>query len=571
MRMKQILAAMDIGTNSVRLAVVQVGAGHTWTTLANQKQVVRLGEGEFETEGKKRKKGDEDARVSRLTEAAIARGALVCARFAEVARGFGAEEIIALATAAVREAENRDEFVDRVRDLSDLDVRVISGQEEARLIYLGVSSGVDIPAGQRALFMDIGGGSTELIVGDGQEHVFLDSLRNGAIRLTAEFVRNPKEPIPAAVWAQMQKQVRSMLAPAARAIAKAGFSAMYGSSGTAQNIAEIAAHIGPAPFPTSFRNYALTLDGAQNVMRRLCALPIEQRRRVPGINPERADIIIGGGCILQTVMETVGAASLRISDRGLREGIIIDRLRRDDVPAPATADALSLPAAGRKKKGGRLSAPAERETSSARLRSIKQLMEATHVDESHAAHIVRLSLSLFDQWKTLGLHVYGRARELLEYAALLHDAGFFVSHTDHQQHSYYLIRHSELLGFNDREVEIIASVALYHRKALPRKKHAHFAGLDGKTQRLIQVLSCALRLAEALDRSHLMLVQSVECEMQGNPSRMTLTLHATADAQLEVWAAQAQASAFEKTFGLLLEVRVAEIAGGEQTARPARF
>ncbi len=569
--MKQILAAMDIGTNSVRLAVVQVGPNHTWTTLANQKQVVRLGEGEFEAEGKKRKKGDEDAHASRLTEAAIARGALVCARFAEVARGFGADEIIALATAAVREAGNGSEFVERVHDLADLDVRVISGQEEARLIYLGVSSGVDIPQGQRALFMDIGGGSTELIVGSGQEHVFLDSLRSGAIRLTAQFVPDPKKPIPPAVWAQMQKQVRSMLAPAARAIAKAGFSAMYGSSGTAQNIAEIAAHIGPAAFPTSFRNYALTLEGAQNVMRRLCALPIEQRRRVPGINPERADIIIGGGCILQTVMETVGATSLRISDRGLREGILIDRLRRDDVPAQRPAEAFPFPALG-KKKASAFQQPdtTEGEASSARLRSIRQLMEATHVDEPHSAHIVRLSLSLFDQWKTLGLHVYGRARELLEYAALLHDAGFFVSHTDHQQHSYYLIRHSELLGFNDREVEIIASVALYHRKALPRKKHARFAGLDGKTQRLIQVLSCALRLAEALDRSHLMLVQSVACETQGNPSRLTLTLHATADAQLEVWAAEAQAPAFEKTFGLPLEVQVAPFAQREQTARPLR-
>lgn len=567
--MKQILAAMDIGTNSVRLAVVQVAPNHTWTTLASQKQVVRLGEGEFEAEGKKRKKGDEDTHASRLTEAAIARGALVCARFAEVARGFGADEIIALATAAVREAGNGSEFVERVRDLADLDVRVISGQEEARLIYLGVSSGVDIPQGQRALFMDIGGGSTELIVGSGQEHVFLDSLRSGAIRLTAQFVPDPKKPIPPAIWAQMQKQVRSMLAPAARAIAKAGFSAMYGSSGTAQNIAEIAAHIGPAPFPTSFRNYALTLEGAQNVMRRLCALPIEQRRRVPGINPERADIIIGGGCILQTVMETVGAASLRISDRGLREGILIDRLRRDDAPVQAGSDAVSLPAVAKKTLGKEPDA-AEGEASSARLRSIRQLMEATHVDETHSAHIVRLSLSLFDQWKTLGLHVYGRARELLEYAALLHDAGFFVSHTDHQQHSYYLIRHSELLGFNDREVEIIASLALYHRKALPRKKHAHFAGLDGKTQRLIQVLSCALRLAEALDRSHLMLVQSVACETQGNPSRLTLTLHATADAQLEVWAAEAQAPAFEKTFGLPLEVQVAPFTQGEQTARPLR-
>jgi len=526
-------AAMDIGTNSVRLAVVEVKPNRTWTTLASQKQVVRLGEGEFDQVPARSKKGkdEEDSGGHSLTEAAIARGALVCARFAEVARGFGAEEIVALATAAVREADNGHEFVKRVRDLADLDVRIISGQEEARLIYLGVVSGIDLPVGKRALFMDIGGGSTELIVGDSQGHAFLDSLKMGAIRLTAEGVPDPSKPVTAAAWADLQRRVRSLLAPAARAIGKAGFSVMYGSSGTAQNLAEIIANAAAVPVPTSLRNYELSLADVQATTKRLCAMTLEQRRRVPGINPERADIIIGGSAILQTVMETVGADAIRISDRGLREGIIVDRLRRGDL-APVAEDF------------------------SARRRSIGQLMAATGVDEAHSAHIVHLSLSIFDQWKALGLHDYGRARELLEYAALLHDAGFFVSHTDHQQHSYYLIRHSELLGFNDREIEIMASLALYHRKAVPRRRHAHFARLDAKAQRAIRVLSCALRLAEALDRSHLMLVRDVACEKLTKPDRVRLTLFSAADAQLELWAAEGQSPAFEKTFGLPLEVQV---------------
>jgi len=528
-------AAMDIGTNSVRLAVVEVKTNQTWTTLASQKQVVRLGEGEFDQAPTSPATGKEDAEGGghSLTEAAIARGALVCARFAEVARGFGAEEIVALATAAVREADNGHEFVKRVRDLADLDVRIISGQEEARLIYLGVVSGIDLPDSKRALIMDIGGGSTELIVGDSQNHVFLDSLKMGAIRLTAEGVPDPSKPVTAAAWDDLQRRVRSLLAPAARSIARAGFSVMYGSSGTAQNLAEIITNASATPNPTSLRNYEMSLADVQATTKRLCALTLEQRRRVPGINPERADIIIGGSAILQTVMETVGATAIRISDRGLREGIIVDRLRRDP---PRLEDGAG-------------------DADSARRRSIRQLMAATGVDESHSAHIARLSLSLFDQWKTLGLHDYGRARELLEYAAMLHDAGFFVSHTDHQQHSYYLIRHSELLGFNDREIEIMASLALYHRKATPRRKHTHYARLDPKAQRAIRVLSCALRLAEALDRSHLMLVRDVSCEKLARPDRVRMTLHAAADAQLEVWAAEGQASAFEKTFGLPLEVR----------------
>jgi len=528
-------AAMDIGTNSVRLAVVEVKPNQTWTTLASQKQVVRLGEGEFDQVPADSKKGKDEGEGGghSLTEAAIARGALVCARFAEVARGFGAEEIVALATAAVREADNGHEFVKRVRDLADLDVRIISGQEEARLIYLGVVSGVDLPDKKRALFMDIGGGSTELIVGDSQSYAFLDSLKMGAIRLTAEGVPDPSKPVSAAAWDDLQQRVRSLLAPAARAIGAVGFSVMYGSSGTAQNLAEIITNAAVTPNPTSLRNYELSLADVQATTKRLCAMTLEQRRRVPGINPERADIIIGGAAILQTVMETVGATAIRISDRGLREGIIVDRLRR--IPAVEGTDIRP---------------------ESARRRSIGQLMAATGVDAAHSAHIVHLSLSLFDQWKMLGLHDYGSARELLEYAALLHDAGFFVSHTDHQQHSYYLIRHSELLGFNDREIEIMASLALYHRKATPRRKHANYARLDAKAQRAIRVLSCALRLAEALDRSHLMLVQDILCEKLAQPDRVRMTLLATADAQLEVWAAEGQAPAFEKTFGLPLEVQV---------------
>ncbi|MBV9850992.1 MAG: Ppx/GppA family phosphatase [Armatimonadetes bacterium] len=545
----KIFAAMDIGTNSVRLGVVEVQKDYTWTTLASQKQVVRLGEGEFAAPAAKRRKEDDANGHHRLTEEAIARGALVCARFAEVARGFGAEEIVALATAAVREAENGDEFVEKVRAQADLDVRIISGQEEARLIYLGVLSGIELPSGESALIMDIGGGSTELIVGDGQGYSFLDSLRMGAIRLTQEFLGDAAAPVTAAQWAAMTRHVRSALAPASRAIARTRFSVMYGSSGTAQNLAEIAANGGTAPVPTSFRNYSLALADVQAISRRLCSLPLDQRRRVPGINPERGDIILGGVAILQTTMEAVGATSILISDRALREGIVVDRLMRETSPPPLAPPELGT---------GGAEAEGDHVLAGARLRSIRKLMRATNVDEDHATHIVHLSLALFDQWKALGLHDYGRARELLEYAALLHDAGFFVSHTDHQQHSYYLIRHSELLGFNDREIEIIANLAFYHRKAAPRRRHPQFASLDAKTQRVVRVLSCALRLAEALDRSHLMLVKNVRCERLARPDRVRMTLEASADAQLELWAAQAQAAIFEKTFGLPLEARVAQ-------------
>lgn len=529
---ERIFAAMDIGTNSIRLAVIEMQSKFSWTTLSMQKQVVRLGEGEFTADsGKKDENSDEIVRY--LTDEAMDRAALVCARFADMARGFGAERIVALATAASREAANRDEFVRRVRSVAGLDVRVISGQEEARLIYLGVSSAIDLKMGDKALFMDIGGGSTELIVGYQNTYSFLDSLRLGAIRLTAEFLKQPDKPVPPATWAEMQRHIKSVLAPAARAIRNIGFTTMYGSSGTAINMAEIAAHMSSGSPPQSFRNYVLPLTEVQAITKKLCALNIEQRRRVPGLNTERADIIIGGSAILQTVMEVVGASSLTISDRGLREGIIVDHLVRTNTSAD---DVSAAPLIG------------------ARRRSIQQLMKSTGVEEAHAAHIVRLSLMIFDEWKRLGLHGYSRSRELLEYAGLLHDCGFFISHTNHQNHSYYLIRNSELLGFNDLEVEIVASLALYHRKAAPRKRHPNFARLDGKTQRVIRILSCALRLAEALDRGHLMLVTGVSFARTAKSDTVEMSVTCSPEAQLELWAAAGQSEAFQKTFGMNLSV-----------------
>ena len=521
------LAAMDIGTNSARLLVVEVHYDYTWTLIAQHKEVVRLGEGEF------------SSNPPRLTVAAMDRAALVCARFADIAKSYGVDEVVALATAATREADNQDDFVARIRRDTNgyLEVRVISGDEEARLIYLGVRSGIEQVPGQRALFMDIGGGSTELIVGDSANYYFLDSMKVGAIRMTSLFLEGKTGPIPPMIWATLQRHVRSTLAPAARAIEREGFGKMYGSSGTIISLAEIAARRAHplGELPVSMRNYELSLTDLQSVTQMLCGMTLEERRRVPGISPERADIVVGGAAILQTVMEVVGASSIIVSDRGLREGIVVDQLLRDE------------------------SAKRHLESESVRVRSTRRLARRTLVDTDHAAKVTKLALSIFDQTKLLGLHELDlEVRELLEYGALLHDCGFFISHTAHHIHSYYLIRHSELLGFNDVDVETIAQIALHHRKALPRRREAGFSALPEHNQEVVRVLSCCLRLAEALERSHMGIIQTVALAPESKSNRILLTLNSTAgsDASIELWAVQNQASAFEKTFHIPLDVTV---------------
>ncbi len=513
----QIVAAIDIGTNSIRLAVVRVEADQRLTTLAVHREVVRLGEGEFET--------------SHMTPAAIARGALVCAKFADVARGFGCKEIVAFATSAVREAENREEFIDRVRKEAGIEVRVISGVEEARLIWLGVSSGIELGE-RRAVLIDIGGGSTEVIVGSATGYQMLESLKLGAIRLSNRFF-DFEGPVSADQFARVQGYVRGVASQTTRRVREHGFDIALGSAGTITTLADIVARRAGEPPVSSQRNYTFRLSDLREAVQMLCRMPLEERRKVPGMDANRADIILGGAAIVLTLLEAFGADRMTLSERGLRDGILLDHLLREE-EARERFQALSV-----------------------RRRSILQLARACNYEAEHSEHTARLALRLFDELRRLGEHHYGRAeRELLDYAALTHDIGTFISHSNHQKHAYYLLRNSDLLGFNDTELDIIANVAFYHRKGIPKKKHPNLTSLSRGERRRVLVLSAILRVAEGLDRSHLGLVQDVRLEIGRNPHRYLLTLISDSDCQLEVWGVQNNRDLFEHVFGAPLVVQV---------------
>ncbi|HLI49261.1 MAG TPA: Ppx/GppA phosphatase family protein [Chthonomonas sp.] len=524
--MSHVFAAIDIGTNSIRLAVVRIEDDNHITTLAQHREMVRLGEGEFATH--------------RMTPEAIDRGALVCARFADVARGFGADEIVAFATAAVREAENREEFIERVRREAGIEVRVISGPEEARLIWLGVSSGIELGS-KRALLIDIGGGSTEVIVGTSEGHEVLESMKLGAIRLSNLFFDTP-DPISPELFAKVQAHVRAVANPVARRVQQTGFDLVLGSAGTINCLGQVVAHYtgnaeaSPKPTPSPSLRGGITFRTAdlREVVKLLCRLPLEERRQVPGMDPTRADIILGGAAILLTFLEQVEAERITTSERGLREGILVDHLLRQE-GTREQFQALSV-----------------------RRRSILQLARACNYEADHAHHTAFLALRLFDELRQLGEHSYGNtSRELLEYAAILHDIGTFLSHSNHQRHAYYIIRNSDLLGFDDTEIDIIANVALYHRKGIPKKKHPNMADLNREERRRVRVLAALLRVAEGLDRSHLGLVRDIRLRREESPRRFVLTLISDAECELEVWGVQNNSDLFEYVFKAPLVAEVA--------------
>jgi exopolyphosphatase/guanosine-5'-triphosphate,3'-diphosphate pyrophosphatase len=508
------VAFMDIGTNSIRLLLVRLYPNHSYTILTQLRQSVRLGEGEFDSQ--------------HLQPAAMERTVLVAREFAELARANGADEIVAVATAATREADNQDVFVKRLQAEAQLDVRVIAGLEEARLIYLGVAHGVHI-GDKQACFIDIGGGSTEVIIGSQYQYAYIGSLKLGAIRLTTHFLPEERGPVPLQTYNAIQRHVRHHAVRTLREMRSYRIDLAIGSSGTIRNVADVAArHFNKRPLQ---QDDVLTYAHLQQVVALLAALPLEERRKVPGLQPERADIILAGAAILDAFMQELNVLNIHVSERGLREGLLVDYLLKHE-------DASLL--AGL----------------SVRARSVLQLGRACHFDEVHAQTTARLALGLFDSAGDAGLHRLGVwERELLEYTALLHHIGAFLTYTDYQAHAYYLIRHANLLGFDQTEIAIMAITALYQRKALPRKKDPEFAALDSRAQDIVRILSVFLRLAKNLDRSHASLVQHAWlCPMKAR--RVALHIHAAHDCQVEVWDIQKRAEVFEKVFGRRLVISV---------------
>lgn len=511
---ERIVAFIDLGTNSVRLLLVRMQPQHAYTILTELRQIVRLGDGEFA--------------AHQLQPAAMARTVAVVKQFAEVARAHGAAEIIAVGTAATREAANQAEFLACLRDEAQVDLRVIAGPEEARLIYLGVAHGVDL-GDQQAFFMDIGGGSTEVSIGTQQQHAYVGSVKLGAIRLAAQFLPDVQAPVPMRTYEAIQRHVRHHAVRTLHELRAYHPTRAVGSSGTIRNVADVAMrHFVKRPLQ---HGDALSYAHLQHVVALLAALPLAERREVPGLNPERADIILAGAAILDAFMQELGLTSIQVSDHGLREGLLVDYLRNHD--DAALLDGLSV-----------------------RARSVLQLGRACHFDEAHARTTARLALALFDSGQAIGLHQLGAwERELLEYTALLHHIGAFLTYTGYQEHAYYLIRHANLLGFDAQEIALMATTALYQRKALPRKRDAAFAALDARLQAVVRVLSVFLRLAKHLDRGHAGLVQHATL-VRLTPKQVALHIHTAHDGQMEVWGLDKRADVFRKVFGCDLLAQV---------------
>jgi len=510
----RVVAFVDIGTNSVRLLLVRINPNGSYKPLTIQKESVRLGDKEF---------------IDRILQPeAMQRAVIVCKKFVELARAYGAEEVIAVATSATRDASNKVQFLEMLKSEANLEVCPISGTEEGRLIYLGVSNGLRL-GDSKALFIDIGGGSTEVSVGDQRQYYFLHSFNLGAIRLTNMFLPDETGPVSRERYEMVKTHIRRKAADVIKELYIYGLRCAVGSSGTIENLARIAfvyLH------KTGHENYdRLEYEDLKTIVRDMCALSLEERRKFPGINSQRADIIIAGAAIIETLMEELELTEIRVSKRGLREGLLVDYLSKSEFSYMITQ-------------------------MSVRKRSIMQLGLACHFDEEHAHTVTRLSLELFDSAQALGIYEFEKgARELLGYGAILHDIGKFLSYDNHQAHAYHIIRESSLPGFQPEEIEVIANLAYFHRKGTPRKKHPNLAGLDKSAVKSVRVLAALLRIAEGLDRSHTGIISHVRFYIASTDT-VVLEMHARKECQLELWELEKQKKFFKKIFGYKLQYKM---------------
>jgi exopolyphosphatase/guanosine-5'-triphosphate,3'-diphosphate pyrophosphatase len=492
----QTLAALDVGTNSFHLVVARANGPASFEVIAREKLMIRLGEGP----------GD----MKHLSAEAIERGVDALARMRRIAEISGAP-MRAVATSAVREAENADEFIKAAWERAEVEVEVVSGIEEARLIHLGVLQALPV-FDQRLLLCDIGGGSTELLVGHRGEVLASRSFKLGAVRLTSRFYRTDLDH-PSA-YAACRDFVRSTIAPLVREVERFGFEVAVGSSGTIEALAALVQAARGNQTPRSFNGFTFTRDALAAVVDRLRkAGSVSRRRDLAGMDPKRADIIMAGAVIFDQVVAECGIETVTISDYALREGVLLDTLQRTT--------------------GGTL-----HHLIDLSRRSVLSLVDAWDDNPVHARACARLAVTLFDELGPLhGLAV--DAREYLEAATLLANVGQVVSHDKHHLHSYYLIRNCErLTGFTDHEVELIALVARYHRKSAPKASHAEFVRLSRADQRLVRVLAGIERVAIGLDRSQRGLVRSVTAQLGPEAIELQVEAEPGADIALELYASQ---------------------------------
>ncbi len=525
-------AAIDVGTNSIREIVMELAADGQLRLIDDEKINARIGEG----------LGPDGS----LAPAATDRAVEAIRRLKEIADAYRIQGLEAVATAAVRGAPNRDAFVRRVERETGLRLRVIAPEEEARLSFRSLAHNFDL--GRAAVLgLEVGGGSAELVSAVGSVVDGVHCIPAGALLLTQ--AAGSASALGAKELDSLRRRVRKIVA-AAVPQGLGAHATLYASGGTITTLAAMAQARRDESF-SGVQGCVVKRREVKEMLAEVAPLGVKERRAVPGLSGDRVDIIVAGLALVLETMKRVGAKRLCVSEKGIREGLVLEMVER--------------------------ASPARRPRARHRLESVKRLARLCDPDRRHTRHVTGLALSLYDQM--FGEESGGprakseasgdRERDILEAAGALHDVGRFIGYRKHHKHAYHLIVHSDLAGYSPREIELIANVARYHRRAEPSRKQANFAALDGAAQRTVRRLAALLRFADGLDRSHRQKVESLRVEKRGRRIRVFASVSAGAEADLEVWGGRRNVRPLEKVLGVEVSL-VVERTGRADAAASSR-
>ncbi len=497
-------AVIDIGTNSIHMLIAEILPNFSFEVIGREKEMIRLGDGTLST--------------GYLSKAKMEEGIETVKKFKYLAQSKGVQKFQAVATSAVREAHNGGDFLKRIYKTTGITVRIITGEEEGRLIYLGVKNSMHLKE-ENTLLIDIGGGSVELMVVNPQEILFLQSFKIGAARLTDRFLKKFSEK----EFAKLEEFVEEQIEEAASSILHLGYSDVIGTAGTINNLATMASYEKNAVPLSALRNPRITDGDLKKLYDRLRDSTPEERLEMKGLDPRRSDIILGGTAVLTVLMRMLNIDAVIACDKAIREGMIYNYIQKN-----------------------RTRIRSEAEIPDVRRRSVLKLAHKCDYGKEHAEQVSKLALQIFDKSETLhGLSPLDR--ELLEYSALLHDIGYHISFENHHRHADYLIRNAAMNGFSQDEILIMALVARYHRRADPKKNYRRYKNLGKMVRRRIQWLSAILKVADALDRSHFSVVECVK--IRTYEDKVVFQVETGGDAEYEVWEANHKCRLFQRLAG----------------------
>lgn len=464
----------------------------------------------------------------RLSAAAMHRAVEVLKDYRRLAERHRVDKFVAVATSAVREARNGEDLLERIGREVGIYVRPISGEEEARFIYLAVHHSIHLED-KRVLVLDMGGGSLEVALGRGSEVGYAASEKLGVLRLSERFVTG--DPLDAADEKAIEAHVREKMAPHIERITSKGFDCVVGTSGTILALGALAHAEATGRHADVLHHLAVSADSLHATRKRLVRTPLKERARIQGLDPMRADIIPAGAVTLDTLLGSLGAKEILLSEWALREGVLMDYIRTHP------------------RKLARVE-----EYPDVRRRSVMELAERCLFEQAHAFHVALLATRLFDLTKPMhGMD--GTDRSVLEYGALLHDIGHHISHPKHHRHSYYLIRNKELKGFSPLEIDQMACLARYHRRGTPRKRDSELKVLPPAERGKLRTLAGILRIADSLDRGHRQAVRSIDLTTEGETLRIACSGIGNLD--LEMWGARRRADLLQKALGFQVSIEAA--------------